>query len=47
MITDLIYFTQDIPYTDEMLASEFNRPLQTVRLALKTFEQFGMIEIEK
>lgn len=32
-------------YTDEMLATIFRRPLNTVRLALKTFEQFGMIEI--
>jgi hypothetical protein len=28
-----------------MLANEFRRPLSTVRLALATFEQFGMIEI--
>lgn len=34
-----------IAYTDEMLATIFRRPLATVRLALKTFEQFGMIEI--
>mgnify|MGYP006780669655 CR=1 FL=1 len=34
-----------IPYTDEMLATIFRRPVNTVRLALKTFEQFGMIEI--
>lgn len=34
-----------IPYTDEMLATIFRRPLQTVRLALETFERFGMIEI--
>lgn len=33
-----------IPYTDEMLSTIFRRPLNTVRLALKTFEQFGMIE---
>lgn len=41
----MIYFTQDIPYTEEMLATQFNRPIMTVRLALKTFEKFGMIEI--
>ena len=41
----LVYFTQDIPYTDQLLATEFNRPLPTVQLALKTFQQFGMIEI--
>lgn len=34
-----------IPYTDEMLATIFRRPIATVRLALKTFETFGMIEI--
>ena len=34
-----------IPYTDEMLATIFRRPLQTIRLALKTFEAFGMVEI--
>lgn len=34
-----------IPYTDEMLATIFRRPINTVRLALNTFEQFGMIEI--
>lgn len=34
-----------IAYTDEMLATIFHRPLNTVRLALKTFEKYGMIEI--
>lgn len=34
-----------IAYTDEMLAAIFRRNINTVRLALKTFEQFGMIEI--
>jgi predicted phage replisome organizer len=33
-----------IPYTEEMLSTLFRRPLNTVRLALQTFEQFGMIE---
>lgn len=41
----LVYFTRDIPYTDEMLATEFKRPLNVVRMALATFQQFGMIEI--
>lgn len=41
----LVYFSKEIPYTEEMLATEFNRPLLTVRLALSTFERFGMIEI--
>ena len=34
-----------IHYTDEMFATIFRRNLNTVRLALKTFQQFGMIEI--
>lgn len=34
-----------VAYTDEMLATIFRRPLTTVRLALSTFEDFGMIEI--
>ena len=34
-----------IAYTDEMLATIFRRPLNTVRLALNTFESFGMIEV--
>lgn len=34
-----------MPYTDEMLATIFRRPLQTVRFAIQTFEAFGMIEI--
>lgn len=34
-----------IPYTDEMFATIFRRPLQTVRFAIQTFEAFGMIEI--
>lgn len=35
-----------MPYTEEMLATIFRRPTNTVRLALSTFEAFGMIEIE-
>ena len=32
-------------YNDEMLSAIFRRPLNLVRLALTTFENFGMIEI--
>lgn len=43
---DGIFLMNDrIPYTDEMLAAIFRRPLNTIRLALATFEQYGMIEI--
>lgn len=42
-----IYLSENIPYTDEMLAAIFNRPIGTVRMALKVFMQFGMIEIDE
>lgn len=41
----LLMLNDKIPYTDEMLATIFRRPVNTVRLALDTFEKFGMIEI--
>ena len=34
-----------IAYTDEMLSTIFRMPINTVRMALQTFEQFGMIEL--
>ena len=34
-----------MPFSDEMLAAVFRRDIKLVRLALKTFEQFRMIEI--
>lgn len=40
-----LYFKKEIPYTDEMLSTIFCRPLNTIRLALRTFEKFGMIQI--
>lgn len=41
----MVYFTKDIPYTEQMLASQFNRPLTLVQIALNTFQRFGMIDI--
>lgn len=41
-----IFLSENIPYTEEMLATIFNRPLSTIRLALKTFEDLGMIGID-
>jgi len=41
-----IFLSENIPYTDEMLATIFGRPLSTIRLALKTFEDLGMIGID-
>lgn len=40
-----LLFTKEIPYTEELMATQFNRPINTIRLALKTFERFGMIEV--
>lgn len=42
-----IFLNENIPYTDEMLATIFDRPISTVRLALETFKQFGMISIDE
>ncbi|MFY0756280.1 phage replisome organizer N-terminal domain-containing protein [Bacillus licheniformis] len=42
-----IYLSKNIPYTDEMLATIFNRPLPIVRMALQTFQRFGMIEVDE
>lgn len=41
----MIYLTEEVPYTEDMLATQFNRPLKTVQLAIRTFQQFGMIEV--
>ena len=41
----MVYFTKDIPYTEQMLAQQFSRPLTTIQMALNTFEQFGMVEL--
>lgn len=38
-------FNERIPYTDEMLASIFRRDVNVVRMAIKTFVNFGMIEV--
>ena len=41
-----IYITETVPYTDQMLAAQFNKPIATVQLALGILKQFGMIEFE-
>lgn len=41
----LIYFTKEIPYTEEMMATEFGKSINQIRLALQTFERFEMIRI--
>lgn len=41
----VLMLNERIHYTDEMLATIFRRPVNTVRMALKVFEDFGMIEV--
>jgi predicted phage replisome organizer len=43
----LIYVTEKMPYTDDMLCSIFNRNKMTVQLALSTFKKMGMIEMSR
>jgi predicted phage replisome organizer len=40
-----LYLSQNIPYTDEMLSTLFNRPLSTVCMALEVFQKFNMIDV--
>lgn len=42
-----IFLNENVPYTDEMLATIFNRPLNSVRLALQTLSNFGMIQVQE
>lgn len=42
----LIYLTQNIPYTAESLAIQFNRKTEEVQKALSVFEEYGMILID-
>lgn len=41
----MVYFMPEIPYTEEMLADQFDIDINTVRLGITTFQRFGMIEI--
>ena len=42
-----IFLNENIPYTDEMLSTIFNRPINSVRLALQTLSTFGMIHVQE
>lgn len=42
-----IYLKRNIPYTPGMLATLFNKPQQIVELALRTFSEFGMIDMDE
>ena len=40
-----IYFTEEVPYTEQMLATQFNKPLALIQFAIKTFLQFNMMDV--
>jgi len=42
-----IYLAEDIPLTDEQLATILKRPLNTIRLALDTFRNLKMINLNE
>ncbi len=41
----MVYFTPEVPFTEEMLAEQFRIDINTIRLGLSTFQRFGMIEV--
>ena len=40
-----IYLAENIPYTDEMISTIFDMPLNIIRFALNIFVKFNMVEI--
>lgn len=42
-----IFLTENIPYTEEMLAHKFRKPTNIVKLALHTLQNLGMISIDQ
>lgn len=42
-----IYFMSGVPFTEEQLAFHLERDREIVALALRTFEAYGMIEIDE
>lgn len=41
----LIYIQRNMPYSEEMLATLFSKPVNTIRLALQTLANFNMIDL--
>lgn len=41
----MVYFTPEIPFTEEMLSEQFSMEIDTIRQGLKLFQRFGMIEM--
>ncbi len=42
-----IYINENMPYTDEMLSTIMNKPINIIQLAIATFTKLGMIEIDE
>ena len=42
-----ILLTENIPYTEDMLAHKFRKPASTVKLALETFRKLCMLETDE
>jgi len=42
-----IFLSRDIPFSDENLATLFQKPLNTIRFALQMFQQLQMISIDE
>lgn len=42
-----VYFDAALPYTDEMLSTIFNKPVNIIRLAINTFVKFKMIQSDE
>jgi len=41
-----IFLSENLPYTEEQFATIFNRPVNTIRLALQAFRKLEMISID-
>jgi predicted phage replisome organizer len=42
-----IFLTENIPYSEDMLSHKFKKPLNVIKLALKTFKELNMIEFDE
>jgi predicted phage replisome organizer len=42
-----IFLTENIPYTPEILANEYEMPLSTIKLAIETFKRLNMVNTDQ
>lgn len=42
-----IFLTENIPFTEDMLAHKFRKSINVIKLALETFERLGMISFDE